>query len=93
MEINNNTPNWFLIIMVIIILLALIIEAGFLGVFFYSCYVKNQCMIPFFFGMGRWMAFPIMYGGGISITEQHCSVNGVPINCSEVNSSYLNVKK
>lgn len=83
----NNAPNWFLIIIVVIVVFALIIEAGFLGMFFYSCYVKDQCIYPYFFGMGRFMAFPIVWGGyssqSFTNSYQECYVNGIKVNCSE----------
>lgn len=88
-----KTPNWFLVIITIAVIFALIIEVGFFGIFFYSCYVKNQCMIPFFFGFGRFMVFPIIWGGYSQQTftdsYQECYANGIKINCSELTGNEI----
>jgi len=48
-------------------------------------------MYPYFFGMGRFMAFPIVMGGYSQQTFtntnsfQECYVNGIKVNCSELN--------
>jgi len=78
--------QWLVVIIITIIIISLIAEVLFLGVFTYSCLVKDKCVIPFFFGYGRIMAFPIAgfgYSSSYSSINSHCSVNGVEVNCSE----------
>lgn len=90
---NKKGQTWFLVIVSIVLILGLLIELGFLGMFYYSCYEKNQCMIPFFFGFGRYMAFPMVWGSSSeqiynfhNMTQtQECYLNGNEINCSDMN--------
>jgi hypothetical protein len=65
--------------------ISLVVEIMFLGFFFYSCYVKDVCVVPFFFGVGKIMIVPMGWMGfSTTSIDQTCSINGEQINCSEI---------
>ena len=83
-------PPYFAYMLIIAVIVLLLVVTIFLGTLTYSCLFKEKCMMPF--GMYGW-GWPIMYGGGISIMDEHCLVNGVRTNCSEINSVYSGIQK
>jgi hypothetical protein len=93
-QYDYQYPKWFLYVIVFLVFFALIIEAGFLGIVTYSCYIKDNCYVPYFYGYGRYMAFPIINLGGSTRGDSYmwttnqssyeCFVNGKKVNCSEM---------
>lgn len=78
----STLPKWILYPLLILVCLILLVTVVLMILFVVSWFKGDATFMPFgMFGYG-W-GFPIIYGGGISITQQHCSVNGVPINCSD----------
>ncbi len=73
----TQLPNWLAIPLVILICITFIVVILFLSVVIYSCY-KGNC--NGYYGVPVWV-----YRTGPVLGFRECTINGVPVNCSEIN--------
>ena len=79
----ERASDKLMIAIIVLLIISTIIEVGFLVVYGTACFTKNQCVPPYFFGFGRYMAFPILQFEAYStMSSQECIINGKEVNCS-----------
>jgi hypothetical protein len=80
----STISHWLLYPLLIIIMIVLLFSIVLMGVYAYSCLVKDKCFMPFgLYGYGGW-GFPI---GVIHSQTQindysECFINGIKVNCT-----------
>ena len=99
MKIEHKSDKLMTVLIILVIALT-IIEAGFLAIYGVKCMIKNECTLPYLFGLERVMAYPII-GFSNSYSESYayssyndtgsCTVrinDGEIINCSDIGPGY-----
>lgn len=82
---TTNLPKWLLYPLIFFICIILLVVAIVLILFIISWFRGDANFMPF--GMFGYYGMPIAIGSFSSHTQE-CSVNGIKVNCSDLNKIY-----